>query len=86
MIDPAHLTWHETEREYTTLFEAQVDGFELWLEWNERVSAYRFGFLPPVNANGDRIPSESSLGFADDCDAAKNLLLEAIAQGDQNTR
>jgi hypothetical protein len=80
MPEPAAISWLETEREYTTLFEAQVNGFETWLEWNDRVSAYRFGFLPPANAQGERIPSESSLGFADDCDAAKHLLLEAIAR------
>ena len=78
MIEDANIEWQETEREYSTLFEAWIDGFETWLEWNDRVSAYRFGFLPPANAQGDRIPSESSLGFADDCDSAKNLLLEAI--------
>ena len=78
MLESSKIPWLETEREYTTLFEAQIDGFETWLEWNERVSAYRFGFLPPANAQGNRIPSENSLGFADDCDAAKNLLLEAI--------
>jgi hypothetical protein len=78
MLEPSAITWLETEREYTTLFEAQIDGFETWLEWNDRVSAYRFGFLPPVNARGKRIPSESSLGFAEDCDAAKILLLETI--------
>jgi hypothetical protein len=72
------INWLETECEYSTLFEAEIDGFETWLEWNERVSAYRFGFLPPANAQGERIPSESSFGFADDCNAAKNLLLEAI--------
>jgi hypothetical protein len=80
MISTVGIDWLETEREYTTLFEAQIDGFETWLEWNDRVNAYRFGFLPPANAQGERIPSESSLGFADDCDIAKNLLLEAIAR------
>ena len=80
MLEPSEILWLETERDYTTLFEAEIDGFETWLEWNDRVSAYRFGFLPPANVQGERIPSESSLGFADDCDAAKNLLLEAIAR------
>jgi hypothetical protein len=78
MFGPSEITWLETEREYTTLFEAEIDGFETWLEWNDRVSAYRFGFLPSANAQGERIPSESSFGFADDCDAAKTVLLEAI--------
>jgi hypothetical protein len=77
-LEGSDIPWHETEREYTTLFEAQIDGFEIWLEWNDRVNAYRFGFLPPANAQGERIPTESSLGFADDAEAAKNLLLEAI--------
>ena len=78
MIEGTDIQWHETEREYTTLFEAQIEGFETWLEWNDRVSAYRFGFLPPAKPNGERVPSESSLGFADDAEAAKLLLLEAI--------
>ena len=78
MIETTNIQWHETEREYTTLFEARIDGFETWLEWNDRVSAYRFGFLPPVDARGEHIPSESSLGFADDAEAAKFLLLETI--------
>jgi hypothetical protein len=78
MLESSAISWLETEREYTTLFEARIDGFETWLEWNDRVSAYRFGFLPPANTRGERIPSESSLGFAANCDAAKNLLLEAI--------
>jgi hypothetical protein len=80
MIDTANIQWHETELEYTTLFEAQIEGFETWLEWNDRVSAYRFGFLSPANPNGDRVPSESTLGFANDLETAKHLLLETIAR------
>jgi hypothetical protein len=81
-LEATDIPWHETELEYTTVFEAQIDGFEIWLEWNDRVNAYRFGFLAPADANGDRAPSESSLGFADDCEAAKHLLLEAINHSD----
>jgi hypothetical protein len=69
------IIWHATEREFTTWFEAQWNGFELWLEWNDRVCAYRFGFTAPDSTN-----APSSLGFATDEDAAKALLLEAIAR------
>ena len=68
------IVWAETEREFGTLWcEAEFDGFELWLEWNDRVCAYRFGFTAPDGTN-----APSSLGFATDEDAAKKLLLEAI--------
>ncbi len=69
------IVWHETEREFGTLwFEAHLNGYDLWLEWNDRVCAYRFGFTAPDGTN-----APSSLGFATDQDAAKALLLEAIA-------
>lgn len=69
------IIWIETEREFGTLwFEAQIEGFELWLEWNDRVCAYRFGFTAPDGTN-----APSALGFASDKDHAKALLLEAIA-------
>ena len=67
------IIWQATEREFTTWFEAQWSGFELWLEWNDRVCAYRFGFTAPDGTN-----APSSLGFATDGDAAKKLLLEAV--------
>jgi hypothetical protein len=78
MLEMSRIEWRETEREYTTLFEAEIDGFEVWLEWNDRVNAYRFGFVRPANPNGEREPSASSLGFAEDAEAAKALLLAAI--------
>jgi hypothetical protein len=81
-LEDTDIPWHETEGEYTTLFEAQIDGFEIWLEWNDRVNAYRFGYLPPANAQGQRNPSESSLGFAENAETAKLLLLEAIKNSD----
>lgn len=68
------IVWSETEREFGTLrFEAEFDGFELWLEWNDRVCAYRFGFTAP-----DGTSAPSALGFARDEDEAKALLLEAV--------
>ena len=74
------IVWHETEREFGTLwFEAHLNGFDLWLEWNDRVCAYRFGFTAPPDVRGERTNAPSSLGFATDQDAAKALLLEAIA-------
>jgi hypothetical protein len=69
------IVWNVTEREFTTWFEATCDGFELWLEWNDRVGAYRFGFTAPDGTN-----APSSLGFATDEDEAKAVLLEAVAR------
>jgi hypothetical protein len=69
------IIWSETEREFTTWFEAESDGFELWLEWNDRVCAYRFGFTAPDGTN-----APGSLGFAHDESEAKALLLEAVAR------
>jgi hypothetical protein len=76
----SEIVWRATEREFTTWFEAESDGFELWLEWNDRVCAYRFGFTAPPNARGERTNAPSSLGFATDQEAVKALLLEAIAR------
>lgn len=67
------IDWRVTEREWSTFFEAEVDGFTVWLEWNPRVFAYRFGFVTP---EGARVPN--TLGYAADEDEAKTLLVAAL--------
>jgi hypothetical protein len=65
--------WSETELPHGTVWlETRVAEFEIWLEWNDRVMAYRFGIV----RNGE--PSNSSLGFADSLEAAKTLCLSSI--------
>jgi hypothetical protein len=66
--------WSQTELEQGTIWlETKVDDLEIWLEWNDRVMAYRFGIV----RNGE--PSKSSLGFADSLEAAKLLCLKSIS-------
>jgi hypothetical protein len=65
--------WSQTELAHGTLWcETQVADSEIWLEWNDRVMAYRFGIVK----NGQ--PSKSSLGFADSLEVAKSLALEQL--------
>ena len=65
--------WSELELLHGTLYcETRVEDFEIWLEWNDRVMAYRFGLVK----NGE--PSKSSLGFADSLEDAKNLALKEL--------
>jgi hypothetical protein len=67
------LNWTQTELAHGTIWlEARVENIELWLEWNDRVMAYRFG----VVRNGQ--PASSSLGFADSLEAAKLLVVEQL--------
>jgi hypothetical protein len=67
--------WNERELEHGTVWcETQLDNAEIWLEWNDRVMAYRFGIV----RNGQ--PSKSSLGFADSLEAAKLTALEELAR------
>ena len=67
--------WTEHELIHGTLWlETQLEEFEIWLEWNDRVMAYRFGIVK----NGE--PSKSSLGFAASLEDAKLLALEELAR------
>jgi hypothetical protein len=67
------IEWTETELSHGTLWlETRVEDCEIWLEWNDRVMAYRFGIVK----NGQ--PAKSSLGFADSLEAAKSLALEKL--------
>ena len=69
------VVWRVMEREWSTFFEASIDGFEVWLEWNPRVFAYRFGFVTP---DGVRLPN--TLGYAADENEARALLIVALEQ------
>lgn len=65
--------WTEREQPHGTLWcETQVENVEIWLEWNDRVMAYRFGIVK----NGQ--PSKSLLGFANSLEDAKLLALEEL--------
>ena len=65
--------WSERELLHGTLYcETRVEDFEIWLEWNDRVMAYRFAIVK----NGE--PPKSSLGFAASLEDAKLLALEEL--------
>lgn len=64
------MPWTITEYEFTTWCELELNGVLLWLEWNERVFAYRCGVVRAGQ------PSNSNLGYADSLEAA-----QAIAEG-----
>lgn len=67
------IDWSETELSHGTIWcETKVENCEIWLEWNDRVMAYRFGIV----RNGE--PASSSLGFADSLEAAKLLCLSSV--------
>jgi hypothetical protein len=63
------VAWTLTEREFTTWCEFEQDGVLLWLEWNERVFAYRCGVVRHGQAGYPR------LGFAESLEAAQNIAL-----------
>jgi hypothetical protein len=66
-------TWTGRSLEFETIWtETTLDGVELWLEWNERVFAYRFGFRA-----GEYV-SKSHLGYADSLSQAQGLALETV--------
>ncbi len=67
--------WIERELLHGTIWlETRIDEFEIWLEWNDRVMAYRFGIVK----NGEA--ARSFLGFADSLEAAKLLALEELGK------
>ncbi len=59
--------------EFETLWmETNVAGIEVWLEWNERVFAYRFGYRA-----GEYV-SRSHLGYTDSLAQAQDLAVEMV--------
>jgi hypothetical protein len=65
--------WTARTLEFGTVYcETQLDDAELWLEWNPRVFAYRFGFKRGAFVSG------STLGYADSLEEAREIALEAV--------
>jgi hypothetical protein len=70
------MPWNLEEREFTVYCTLDVAGARVWLEWNERVFAYRCGV-----ERGD-IPSRSHLGFADSLEDAQTIALRLLEEDD----
>jgi hypothetical protein len=70
--------WRVTELEFGTLWcEFEREGVAIWLEWNPRVFAYRYGYTK------NNVSSRSRLGFADSLEAARQMAIEdAFGQND----
>jgi hypothetical protein len=66
------MVWTVTQREFTTWCELEQDQLLLWLEWNERVFAYRCGV---VRRGESGYPQ---LGFADSLEAAQAIALRLL--------
>jgi hypothetical protein len=67
--------WTLTTLEFDTLWcETLVGNVELWLEWNPRVFAYRFGF------RRDAFVSGSTLGYTDSLEDAQELAWNAVQE------
>jgi hypothetical protein len=66
------VVWSLTEREFTTWCEFEQDGVLLWIEWNERVFAYRCGVVRCGQSGYPR------LGFAESLEAAQNIALALL--------
>ncbi|NJK43667.1 MAG: hypothetical protein HC933_04770 [Pleurocapsa sp. SU_196_0] len=74
-MERAALDWTVTTLEFDTLWcEVVIGDAELWLEWNPRVFAYRFGFRRGAFVSG------STLGYADSLEEAQGLALIAIQE------
>ncbi len=66
------MNWTLEQREFTTWCELEEGSCLVWLEWNERVFAYRCG----VSKNG--LAGRSHLGFADSLEEAQRIALELL--------
>jgi hypothetical protein len=66
------MPWIIEEREFTTWCELLTEDGLLWLEWNDRVFAYRCG----LSKKG--LAGQSHLGYADSLEAAQNIALELL--------
>ncbi len=63
------MDWTLEQREFTTWCELEHGSTLVWLEWNEKVFAYRCG----VSQNG--LAGRSHLGFADSLEDAQQTAL-----------
>jgi hypothetical protein len=66
------MPWQIQEREFTTWCELEQDETVVWLEWNERVFAYRCGVVR------DGVAGRSHLGFADSLPQAQKIALALL--------
>lgn len=64
--------WTIKEHEFTIWCEYQTEDTFVWLEWNERVFAYRCG----ISKNG--LAGQSNLGYADSLEAAQSIALALL--------
>jgi hypothetical protein len=63
------MNWTTEEREFSVWCELQTQDVLIWLEWNERVFAYRCG----ISKNG--AAGQSHLGYAETLEAAQEIAL-----------
>lgn len=66
------MNWKFEQREFTVWCELEMPDGALWLEWNERVFAYRCG----LSQNG--LAGRSHLGFADSLKDAQAIALALL--------
>ena len=66
------MPWNLEEREFSVYCTLEVGDACVWLEWNERVFAYRCGV-----ERGDT-GSRSHLGFADSLEDAQAIALNLL--------
>jgi hypothetical protein len=61
------MNWELEEREFSLWCELTTEDAFIWLEWNERVFAYRCG----ISRNG--LAGHSHLGYADSLETAQSI-------------
>jgi hypothetical protein len=66
------MPWQVFEREFTVWCELEQDGRLIWLEWNERVFAYRCGVVRHGQAG------QSHLGYADSLLQAQQIAMALL--------
>ncbi len=71
------MDWTTKEGEFSIWCELETPDTLLWLEWNERVFAYRCG----VSKNG--AAGQSHLGYADSLEDAQSIAFELHLQSPQ---
>jgi hypothetical protein len=68
------MNWKFEPREFTDFYTLEIGELRVWLEWNERVFAYRCG----VERRG--VPSKSHLGYADSLEDAREIALALLEE------
>ncbi len=67
------MNWTLEEHEFTIWCELEIGTTLIWLEWNERVFAYRCG----ISEHG--LAGRSHLGFADSLEDAQQVALGLLS-------